>query len=136
MLQACTMDYYSEVNAILYCSLSKFISILNYLLIFIFSQDIITFIPQIPNQLYRPPVEVAKSCCREIKKGCEANSSPRYFLSFVEGDEEGTTSESEEPRMVVQMDTESPVLYQKTCLDHHFNKPVRVSRFQCLHLYL
>ncbi|XWS44356.1 hypothetical protein CRYUN_Cryun15aG0038200 [Craigia yunnanensis] len=88
---------------------------------------VVSELQEIPNQLYRPPVEVAKSCCREIKKGCEANSSPRYFLSFVEGDEEGTTSESEEPRMVVQMDTESPVLYQKTCLDHHFNKPVRVS---------
>ncbi|XWS32928.1 hypothetical protein CRYUN_Cryun22dG0032900 [Craigia yunnanensis] len=82
---------------------------------------VVSELQEIPN----PPVEVAKNCCREIKKGCEANSSPRYFLSFVEGDEEGTTSESEKPHVVVQMDTESPVLYQKTCLDYHFNKPVR-----------
>ncbi|XWS40949.1 hypothetical protein CRYUN_Cryun17cG0039400 [Craigia yunnanensis] len=88
---------------------------------------VVSELQEIPNQMYRPPVEVAKSCCREIKKGCEPNSSPRYFLSFVEGNEEGSKSEPEEPRVVVQMDTESPVLYQKTCLDYHFNKPVQVS---------
>ncbi|XP_021297692.1 phosphatidylinositol 3,4,5-trisphosphate 3-phosphatase and protein-tyrosine-phosphatase PTEN1 isoform X2 [Herrania umbratica] len=88
---------------------------------------VVSELQEISNQMYRPPVEVAKSCCREINKGYEANSSPRYFLSFIEGGEEGNISESEEPRVVVQMDTESPVLYQKTCLDYHFSKPVQVS---------
>ncbi|KAK6255951.1 hypothetical protein SCA6_017256, partial [Theobroma cacao] len=117
------------ITAILNCSLSKmkFISILSYLFFFIFSQDITTLTAQIPSQMYCPPVEVAKSCCREINKGYEVNSSPRYFLTFIEGEEEGNTSESEKPRVVVQMDTESPVLYQKTCLDYHFSKPVQVS---------
>ncbi|XP_007032652.2 PREDICTED: phosphatidylinositol 3,4,5-trisphosphate 3-phosphatase and protein-tyrosine-phosphatase PTEN1 isoform X1 [Theobroma cacao] len=88
---------------------------------------VVSELQEIPSQMYCPPVEVAKSCCREINKGYEVNSSPRYFLSFIEGEEEGNTSESEEPRVVVQMDTESPVLYQKTCLDYHFSKPVQVS---------
>ncbi|XVF14349.1 hypothetical protein REPUB_Repub09cG0051400 [Reevesia pubescens] len=88
---------------------------------------VVSELQEIPKQMYRPQVEVAKGCCREIKKGSDGNCSPRYFLSFVEGDEEGTTSESEEPHVVVQMDTESSVLYQKTCLDYHFNKPVRVN---------
>ncbi|WRX22341.1 Dual specificity phosphatase [Theobroma cacao] len=88
---------------------------------------VVSELQEIPSQMYCPPVEVAKSCCREINKGYEVNSSPRYFLTFIEGEEEGNTSESEKPRVVVQMDTESPVLYQKTCLDYHFSKPVQVS---------
>ncbi|XVF16701.1 hypothetical protein REPUB_Repub10bG0055000 [Reevesia pubescens] len=97
---------------------------------------VVSELQEIPNQMYRPPVEIAKSCSREIKKGYEANSSPRYFLSFVEGNEERITSESEEPRVVVQMDTQNPVLYQKTCLDYHFNKPVQVGDFPRLVLNL
>ncbi|OMO87720.1 hypothetical protein CCACVL1_08802 [Corchorus capsularis] len=85
---------------------------------------VVSELQEIPNQRYRPPVEVAKNCCREIKKGYEGNSSPRYFLSYLEGNKEGIESEPEEPHVVYQMDTESPVLYQKTCLDYHFNKPV------------
>ncbi|KAG4119370.1 hypothetical protein ERO13_D11G075400v2 [Gossypium hirsutum] len=87
---------------------------------------VVSELQEIPDQMNRPPVEVAKRCCRQIKKGSEANCSPRYFLSYVEGDEEGATPESEEPRVVVQMDTESPILYQKNCLDYRFNKPVEV----------
>ncbi|OMP07335.1 hypothetical protein COLO4_07429 [Corchorus olitorius] len=85
---------------------------------------VVSELQEIPNQRYRPPVEVAKNCCREIKKGYEGNTSPRYFLSYLEGNEEGIESEPEEPHVVYQMDTESPVLYQKNCLDYHFNKPV------------
>ncbi|KAG8477290.1 hypothetical protein CXB51_030827 [Gossypium anomalum] len=87
---------------------------------------VVSELQEIPDQMNRPPVEVAKRCCRQFKKGSEANCSPRYFFSYVEGDEEGATPESEEPRVVVQMDTESPILYQKNCLDYRFNKPVEV----------
>jgi hypothetical protein len=82
---------------------------------------------QIPNEVYRPPVEVYRSGCREIKKGYQRTNSPRYYISIPEGDEDGTTSEIEEPRVVVQMDTESPAIYQKSCLDHYFEKPIQVS---------
>ncbi|KAE8697479.1 Cyclic nucleotide-regulated ion channel family protein isoform 1 [Hibiscus syriacus] len=46
---------------------------------------VVSELQEIPDQMYRPPVEAAKSCCREIKKGSEGNCSPRYFLSYVEG---------------------------------------------------
>lgn len=82
---------------------------------------------QIPNEVYRPPVEVYRSCCRQIKKGYQRNNSPRYYISIPEGDEDGKQSEIEEPRVVVQMDTESPAIYQKSCLDHYFDKPIQVS---------
>ncbi|KAK8711097.1 hypothetical protein V6N13_146395 [Hibiscus sabdariffa] len=87
---------------------------------------VVSELQEIPNQMYQPPVEVAKSCCREIKKGSEGSCSPRYFLSYVERDKEGAAPKSEELRFVVQMDTESPVLYQKNCLDYCFKKPVEV----------
>ncbi|XVF58372.1 hypothetical protein PTKIN_Ptkin07bG0061300 [Pterospermum kingtungense] len=88
---------------------------------------VVSELQEIPNQLYRPPVEIAKSCCRENKKECEVHCGPRYLLSFFEGDEEGTTSEPEEPHAAAQMETESPVLHQKTCLDYNFKKPVTVT---------
>ncbi|XVE68238.1 hypothetical protein DITRI_Ditri09bG0052400 [Diplodiscus trichospermus] len=66
--------------------------------------------------MYCPRVEVAKSCCRKIKKGCEANCSPCYFLSFVEEDEEISTSKSNELHVVVQMDTENPVYTRRHVL--------------------
>lgn len=72
-------------------------------------------------------MEVAKSCCRPIRKGYQRNNSPRYYISFIQDDEEGKKSELEEPHVVVQMDTESPVIYQKTCLDCYFDNPVQVS---------
>ncbi|KAF8041465.1 hypothetical protein BT93_A0156 [Corymbia citriodora subsp. variegata] len=87
---------------------------------------VISELHEIPNQLYRPSMEVTKGCCRPIKKGFQRNNSPRYYLSFDGGEIIGK-SESEEPHVVVQMDTESPVLYQKTCLDYYFDKPLHVT---------
>jgi len=72
-------------------------------------------------------VEVCRSCCREVKKGYHRTNSPRYYISIPQGDEDGEQSEIEEPRVVVQMDTESPAIYQKSCLDHYFDKPIKVS---------
>ncbi|XP_057967726.1 phosphatidylinositol 3,4,5-trisphosphate 3-phosphatase and protein-tyrosine-phosphatase PTEN1 isoform X2 [Malania oleifera] len=86
---------------------------------------VVTELQQIPGQLYRPPVEVSKSCCRQIRKGYQRPSSPRYYFSFIDCDEE--ENEQEMPRLVVQMDTESPMLYQKTCLDYYFDKPLQVT---------
>ncbi|CAL5359917.1 unnamed protein product [Camellia sinensis] len=80
----------------------------------------------VPGQRYCPPVEVFKSCCREVKKGCVRPNSSRYYLSFVDQGGEGNRSEPVEPHLVVQMDTESSVLYQKTCLDYCFEKPIKV----------
>ncbi|GAV65720.1 DSPc domain-containing protein/PTEN_C2 domain-containing protein [Cephalotus follicularis] len=82
---------------------------------------------EIPNQLYRPHVEVYKSFCRQITRGFQRNNSPRYYYSFLADDEVGKKSESEEPHVVVQMDTERPIIYQKTCLDYNFDKPVQVN---------
>ncbi|KAG6656977.1 hypothetical protein CIPAW_04G058900 [Carya illinoinensis] len=65
------------------------------------------------NQMYRPYVEVSRNCRRQIKKGYERICSSEYHLSF--------TNEC----VVVQMDTESPIIYQKTCLDHCFDKPLQ-----------
>ncbi|KAI9153386.1 hypothetical protein LWI28_010623 [Acer negundo] len=87
---------------------------------------VVSELQEIPGQLYRPPVEISKSCCRSVKKGFQRSPGPRYYVSFIEGDE-GNKLESEEPRVVVQMDTESSILYQKTCLEHCFEKPVQVS---------
>ncbi|KAJ1401572.1 Tensin-type phosphatase domain, partial [Sesbania bispinosa] len=86
---------------------------------------VISELQEVPNEVYRPPVEVNRSCCRQIKKGYQRNNSPRYYISILEGDEDGKQSEIEEPRVVVQMDTESPAIYQKSCLDHYFDKPIR-----------
>lgn len=84
---------------------------------------------QIPGQLYRPSVEVAKSCLRPIIKGYQRNSSPQYYISFTEGNEEEEEEDLKpaESRLIVQMDTESPIIYQKTTLDYYFDKPIRVS---------
>lgn len=89
---------------------------------------------QVPNEVYRPPVEVYRGCSRRVKKGYQRNNSPRYYISVLEGDEDGHQSEIEEPRIVVQMDTESPAIYQKSCLDHYFDKPIRVSNHGPLYL--
>ncbi|KAJ1421449.1 Tensin-type phosphatase domain [Sesbania bispinosa] len=88
---------------------------------------VISELQEVPNEVYRPPVEVYRSCCRQIKKGYQRNNSPRYYISILEGDGDGKQSEIEEPRVVVQMDTESPAIYQKSCLDHYFDKPIRVT---------
>ncbi|KAJ7974346.1 Phosphatidylinositol 3,4,5-trisphosphate 3-phosphatase and protein-tyrosine-phosphatase [Quillaja saponaria] len=88
---------------------------------------VVSELQEIPNQLYRPSVEVVRSCCRQVKKGFQRTNSPRYYISFDDGDDNGKKSDLEEPRVVVQMDTESPVIYHKTCLDHQFDKPIQVS---------
>lgn len=82
---------------------------------------------QILGQRYYPPVEVFKSCCRQVKKGHSRTNSHRYYLSSIDRDGRGNQSAAVEPHLVAQMDTESPVLYQKTCLDYNFKKPVKVS---------
>ncbi|XP_044468725.1 phosphatidylinositol 3,4,5-trisphosphate 3-phosphatase and protein-tyrosine-phosphatase PTEN1 [Mangifera indica] len=80
-----------------------------------------------PGELYCPAMEVSRSICREVRKGYERNTDPQYFVSFIDDEDgEGNKSESEE-RVVVQMDTESPIIYQKTCLDHYFDKPLQVT---------
>ena len=71
-------------------------------------------------------MERTRSCCRQFKSGYESSNSPRYFLSFVEGENEENKSEVE-PRFIVQMDTECSALYHKTCLDYNFEKPLPVS---------
>ncbi|CAJ1832084.1 unnamed protein product [Sphenostylis stenocarpa] len=88
---------------------------------------VISELHEVPNEVYRPPVEVYRSSCRQVKKGYQRNSSPRYYISILEDDRDGKQSETEEPRIVVQMDTESPAIYQKSCLDHYFDKPIQVT---------
>lgn len=82
---------------------------------------------QIPGQRYCPPAEVSKNCCRRIGNDHGRSNKPRYYYSFVEGDE--GKREVAEPRLVVQMDTESSIIYQKTCLGYYFEKPVQVRYF-------
>ncbi|GAB4831710.1 Phosphatidylinositol 3,4,5-trisphosphate 3-phosphatase and protein-tyrosine-phosphatase pten1 [Ancistrocladus abbreviatus] len=82
---------------------------------------------EVADQLYSPPMEVARSYCRQIKKGYQRSSSPRYYYSFINVDDEGQIAESEQPRVVAQMDTESSIIYQKSCLDYYFDEPVLVS---------
>ncbi|XP_028109456.1 phosphatidylinositol 3,4,5-trisphosphate 3-phosphatase and protein-tyrosine-phosphatase PTEN1 isoform X3 [Camellia sinensis] len=88
---------------------------------------VVSELQEVPGQRYCPPVEVFKSCCREVKKGCVRPNSSRYYLSFVDQGGEGNRSEPVEPHLVVQMDTESSVLYQKTCLDYCFEKPIKLT---------
>lgn len=58
----------------------------------------------------------------------EKSYDSRYYYSFMEGDE-GKKDAEEEPHLVVQMDTESSIIYQKTCLGHHYEKPLQVRQF-------
>ncbi|PIA39451.1 hypothetical protein AQUCO_02600120v1 [Aquilegia coerulea] len=88
---------------------------------------VVSELQKVPGQMYQPCVEVARSCCREIKKGYHRTSSPRYYISFIESEEDEKKLETETPRVVVQMDTESSAIYQKTCLDYYFEKPLRVT---------
>ncbi|KAL5987808.1 Phosphatidylinositol 3,4,5-trisphosphate 3-phosphatase and protein-tyrosine-phosphatase pten1 [Asimina triloba] len=78
----------------------------------------------VPDQLYCPSVEVARSYCRRIKHGYERTNSPRYYLTFTENEQDDKKQENPKPRCVVQMDTESSVVYYKTCLDYYFEKPL------------
>ncbi|KAL6526383.1 Phosphatidylinositol 3,4,5-trisphosphate 3-phosphatase and protein-tyrosine-phosphatase pten1 [Orobanche minor] len=86
---------------------------------------VVSELQKVPGQRYGPPAEVAKSCCRRIGKDHGRSNKPRYYYSFVER-EEGKR-EAVEPRLVVQMDTESSVIYQKNCLGHHYEKTVQVT---------
>lgn len=99
------------------------------LFFFICSQDLSHPCSQKPDQMYHPSVEVTRNCCRPIKKGYQRTNSPRYYISFTNGDKEDKP-QSEEEHVVVQMDTESPIIYQKICLDHYFDKPLQVSVYQ------
>ncbi|CAL5384129.1 unnamed protein product [Camellia sinensis] len=87
---------------------------------------VVSELQEVPGQRYCPPLEVFKSCYREVKKGCVRPNSSQYYLYFVDQGGEGNRSEPVEPHLVVQMDTESSVLYQKTCLDYCFEKPIKV----------
>ncbi|KAL3568030.1 hypothetical protein D5086_030681 [Populus alba] len=88
---------------------------------------VVSELQEIPGQLYRPSVEVAKSCLRPIIEGYQRNSSPQYYISFTEGNEEEEEAlKPAESRLIVQMDTESPIIYQKTTLDYYFDEPIRV----------
>ncbi|EXB38056.1 Phosphatidylinositol-3,4,5-trisphosphate 3-phosphatase and dual-specificity protein phosphatase PTEN [Morus notabilis] len=88
---------------------------------------VVSEMQEIPGELYRPAVEVFRSCCRSVKKGFERTDSLRYYLSFMQSDKDGKKREAKKSNVVVQMDTESPVIYHKTCLDCHFQKPVQVT---------
>ncbi|KAL2523154.1 Calcium/lipid-binding (CaLB) phosphatase [Forsythia ovata] len=85
---------------------------------------VVSELQDIPGQRYRPPAEVSKSCCRHIKEDCQRSNSPRYYYSYVDrdGGEEKTS-----PHLVVQMDTESSIIYQKNCLGYCYEKPVQVT---------
>ncbi|RVW80881.1 Phosphatidylinositol 3,4,5-trisphosphate 3-phosphatase and protein-tyrosine-phosphatase PTEN1 [Vitis vinifera] len=71
--------------------------------------------------------ELQEELLQTIKKGYQRTNNPRYYLSFGDNDQQGMKSEQGERCVVVQMDTESPVLYQKACLDYNFDKPLKVT---------
>ncbi|MCL7046153.1 hypothetical protein MKW94_024510 [Papaver nudicaule] len=87
---------------------------------------VLSELQQVSGQVYQPSVEVARNCCRPVKQGYQGNNRPRYYFSYVQNDED-KEPDAEKPRVVVQMDTESSVIYEKTCLDYHFETPVLVS---------
>ncbi|KAK2987860.1 hypothetical protein RJ640_025627, partial [Escallonia rubra] len=89
---------------------------------------VVSELQEVSGQRYSRSAEVSKNCCRQIKSGCQRTNSPRYYYySFIRRDEAGNNPEMDEPRLVVQMDTERSLLYQKTCLDYYFEKPVQVT---------
>lgn len=88
---------------------------------------VVAELQEVSGQLYRPSVEVARGCCRPIKHGYHRASSPQYYLSFINSDSDEDNCEREAPHYVVQMDTESSAIYQKTCLDYYFDKPLQVT---------
>ncbi|KAI3970855.1 hypothetical protein MKX01_024502 [Papaver californicum] len=87
---------------------------------------VLSELQQVSGQVYQPSVEVARNCCRPVKQRYQGNNRPRYYFSYVQNDE-GKEPNAEKPRVVVQMDTESSVIYEKTCLDYHFETPLLVS---------
>ncbi|CAH9067742.1 unnamed protein product [Cuscuta europaea] len=85
---------------------------------------VVSELQNIPGERYAPPVEISKSCCRRNKRGLQRANSPRYYYSYLE--EEDEPPEEKEPRLVIQMDTESSILYNKTCLDYYYENPLQV----------
>ncbi|XP_006285053.2 phosphatidylinositol 3,4,5-trisphosphate 3-phosphatase and protein-tyrosine-phosphatase PTEN1 isoform X2 [Capsella rubella] len=90
---------------------------------------VVSELQEVPGEMYRPSVELARGCCRQFKKGYCRSLSPRYYISHVNSDsqDDEAVTDGEEARLVVQMDTESSIIDEKTCLDFYFDKPVRVS---------
>ncbi|CAA0828387.1 Calcium/lipid-binding (CaLB) phosphatase [Striga hermonthica] len=79
----------------------------------------------VPGKRYAPPAEVSNSCCRRIEKNHEKSSNkPLYYFSLVEKEED--KEEAVETRLVIQMDTESSIIYQKKCLGFDYEKPLQV----------
>ncbi|KAJ8427798.1 hypothetical protein Cgig2_025816 [Carnegiea gigantea] len=80
---------------------------------------------EVPGQKYWAPVEVVRGCCRQIKRNQRRRGTRYYpFMNTVE--EEGVMN-SDNPRVIAQMDTEKPVIYEKVCLEYNFDKPLTVS---------
>jgi len=80
-----------------------------------------------PGQLYHPAVELARNYCRVLQKGSQRKMSPSYDFSFLHNDGNEKKGDSEQPDFVVQMCTESSIIYKKTCLDYNFDKPLSVT---------
>jgi len=49
---------------------------------------------QIPNEVYHPPVEAYRGCCRQIKKEYQRNNSLHDYISILEGDKDGKQSKT------------------------------------------
>ncbi|KAL2317605.1 hypothetical protein Fmac_031481 [Flemingia macrophylla] len=49
--------------------------------------------------------KLAVAALDRLKEDIRKNNSPRYYISILEGDNDGMQSETEEPPIVVQMDT-------------------------------
>ncbi|KAF8077300.1 hypothetical protein N665_1048s0006 [Sinapis alba] len=92
---------------------------------------VVSELQEVPSEMYPPSVELSRGCCRQFKKGYCRSLSPRYYISHshmnCDSEEDEVLTNREEPRLVVQMDTESSIIDEKTCLDFYFDKPVRVS---------
>lgn len=84
------------------------------------------FKKQVPGQRYQPLAEVSRNCCRPIRDGWQTTDCDRYYYSVGERDDLGKQTEMKESRLVVQMDTEIPVIYQKICLEYNYKKPLQV----------
>ncbi|WOG87029.1 hypothetical protein DCAR_0206249 [Daucus carota subsp. sativus] len=88
---------------------------------------VVSQLEEVPDQRYQPPAEVSKNCCRPIRDAWQTTVCDRYYYSITESNDSGKQPHLKESRLVVQMDTEIPVIYQKTCLEYHYKTPVKVS---------
>lgn len=80
-----------------------------------------------PGQLYQPAVELARNYCRALQKRNQRTTGPQYDFSFLHNDGNEKKGDGEQPDFVVQMCTESPIIYKKTYLDHNFDKPLSLT---------